>query len=559
VPDIDFTKVTDGATLYIPGSAIRNFSENMATLPGRVILVSGDCDETIPDAVLPGDAFKSFIESDKIIHWYSQNCTGVHPKLTPIPIGLDYHSDKTKSPVEQEAEFTAIKNASKPFWERTMQLYSNFHFNKQKDRQYTYDRDDAIAQIPADLIFYEPTYIPKINTYTNQSKYAFVASPHGNGLDCHRTWEALCLGCIPVVKTSGIDSLFADLPVLIVKNWSDITKQLLESTIAEFKDKKFNYDRITLKYWMDRINSGGAQSGGKRPVSPPYIIAKNVKRGGNGNSIFVTVVGGLGNQLYMYAAGIVAKNKLKMPLYLLPGPNPHTKEDYRVTLFKQGTPVDPSEMKPRTNSANKVLTQITAGTPHMGFVNTNIVANGTKNVLLPTSFYQNYKSILPAVPLIRTDFSNIFQEKYPELKGKIDSASTAFMHVRKGDYKEHSLPAEYYFRALDKMNGNGAIKNIFVISDDVPWCKEQKFETKTGKPLNWIDDPLKQKDELYTLYIMMLCLGGAIISASTFSSWGAILGPDQNPESMIIYPDIWITGPSQPIEFPPRWIVVNKY
>jgi len=109
------------------------------------------------------------------------------------------------------------------------------------------------------------------------------------------------------------------------------------------------------------------------------------------------------------------------------------------------------------------------------------------------------------------------------------------------------------------MNGNGAIKNIFVISDDVPWCKEQKFETKTGKPLNWIDDPLKQKDELYTLYIMMLCLGGAIISASTFSSWGAILGPDQNPESMIIYPDIWITGPSQPIEFPPRWIVVNKY
>jgi hypothetical protein len=33
--------------------------------------------------------------------------------------------------------------------------------------------------------------------------YAFVASPYGGGPDCHRTWEALILGCIPIVKSSG--------------------------------------------------------------------------------------------------------------------------------------------------------------------------------------------------------------------------------------------------------------------------------------------------------------------------------------------------------------------
>ena len=89
----------------------------------------------------------------------------------------------------------------------------------------------------------------------DQSKYAFVISPHGNGLDCHRTWEALVLGCIPIVKTSKIDYLYENLPVLIVKDWSDITKELLEKTVHDFKNRTFQPDRVTMKYWMDLINS----------------------------------------------------------------------------------------------------------------------------------------------------------------------------------------------------------------------------------------------------------------------------------------------------------------
>ena len=78
------------------------------------------------------------------------------------------------------------------------------------------------------------------------------------GLDCHRTWEALFLGCIPIVKTSPIDSLFEDLPVLIVKDWSDVTPKLLENTMKEFKKKEkngaFDYKKLTLKYWVNKIN-----------------------------------------------------------------------------------------------------------------------------------------------------------------------------------------------------------------------------------------------------------------------------------------------------------------
>jgi hypothetical protein len=93
------------------------------------------------------------------------------------------------------------------------------------------------------------------DSWNNQIKHAFVISPHGGGLDCHRTWEALVLGCIPIVKTSGLDSLYRDLPVLIVKDWSDVTDSLLQSTVRDFRDRVFNYDRLLLSYWVKLIET----------------------------------------------------------------------------------------------------------------------------------------------------------------------------------------------------------------------------------------------------------------------------------------------------------------
>lgn len=37
------------------------------------------------------------------------------------------------------------------------------------------------------------------------SNYAFVASPFGHGFECIRTIEALCLGCIVIMKKSFLD------------------------------------------------------------------------------------------------------------------------------------------------------------------------------------------------------------------------------------------------------------------------------------------------------------------------------------------------------------------
>jgi hypothetical protein len=112
-----------------------------------------------------------------------------------------------------------------------------------------------INEIPAECVFYEPERIKRFETWKNQIKYAFVLSPFGHGLDCHRTWEALCLGCIPIVIKSGLDPLYEGLPVLILNSYKEITTELLEKTIIEFKDKKWDMEKLKLEYWVNKINS----------------------------------------------------------------------------------------------------------------------------------------------------------------------------------------------------------------------------------------------------------------------------------------------------------------
>jgi len=263
VNEYDFTKLSENDLLYIKPDALYHFSSLLNNISKKIILVSNCSDYTIPNEVFPNNIeFLNLINSDKIIHCFFQNCIYDHPKITKIPIGMDYHTISNEnnhiwgsksSPFNQENLLINIKNNSLPFNERIIKCYSNFHFSV--NTKYGYDRLDAINNINKNLIFYEPVQINRIDSWKNQSQYAFVISPHGNGLDCHRTWEALILGCIPIVKKSDLDSLYTELPVLIVSEWSNITQKLLENIIIDFKNKVFNYDKLLLSYWTKIFDS----------------------------------------------------------------------------------------------------------------------------------------------------------------------------------------------------------------------------------------------------------------------------------------------------------------
>jgi hypothetical protein len=65
----------------------------------------------------------------------------------------------------------------------------------------------------------------KVNEYQQELlRSRFVLSPPGNGIDCHRTWEALYLGAIPIVKRKFWPFAHLDLPVVILDDWDDISE-----------------------------------------------------------------------------------------------------------------------------------------------------------------------------------------------------------------------------------------------------------------------------------------------------------------------------------------------
>jgi hypothetical protein len=261
-PELKTIKHIKNPIIYLCNSALTHFNTIVQYIDFPFILVSGDSDDIMPYDLLKPEIFDKFISNPFLLHWFSQNIDASHPKLTAIPIGLDYHTiadgkiepwwGEKETPVVQEKFIINLEKP--PFEERKLNIYCNFK-NSIRGRFGEKDRKTSLIQIPQDLLIIENEKITRKGTWKNMTKYAFVLSPHGNGLDCHRTWEALVLGCIPIVKKSSLDVLYEDLPVLIVDNWSDINKEMLQNTILKYSTAEFNYDKLTLKYWINLITT----------------------------------------------------------------------------------------------------------------------------------------------------------------------------------------------------------------------------------------------------------------------------------------------------------------
>ena len=84
------------------------------------------------------------------------------------------------------------------------------------------------------------------------AKSAYVISPPGGGIDCHRIWEALYLNTIPIVQNHASFSQFKHLPILFIDNWEDITIQYLRDDLHT-RDTDWNIDELKLDFWKNKI------------------------------------------------------------------------------------------------------------------------------------------------------------------------------------------------------------------------------------------------------------------------------------------------------------------
>jgi len=255
----------DGMSVYVCSDLLKFFvSTVLPKMNKRFVLVSGDSDLCVPREILTQNETARLLNSPYLIKWFLQN-TQIQNcnKMIQIPIGLDYHTisndpscnwkleNEGHLPREQESILMDIRNNSKPLSERKIKIYVNFTLTSDRFN----DRKESLEKINPDLMEINNNFTKRTINWEIITNYAFVLSPFGNGMDCHRTWESICLGSVPIVKAPNFRKLFEDLPVLIVNNWSDITQELLENTIQDFETKTFNYDKIKLNYWVSKINN----------------------------------------------------------------------------------------------------------------------------------------------------------------------------------------------------------------------------------------------------------------------------------------------------------------
>lgn len=212
------------------------FNEKAPLIKVPYILVTHNSDLNITER------FKRYLDGDKnLFAWFAQNVGFSHPKLINLPIGLENELWGRHYVDLLNRVRTASLGTEKKYL-----LYMNFTAGT-----------NAIARRPAYDYFVHKEFCHATNrmsieNYLQDATHAkFVVSPHGNGLDCHRTWEALYLGVIPVVKKSSLDPLYEDLPVVIVNDWSEVTREFLEAKYTQMMEQTFKMEKLYIPYWKE--------------------------------------------------------------------------------------------------------------------------------------------------------------------------------------------------------------------------------------------------------------------------------------------------------------------
>jgi hypothetical protein len=186
---------------------------------------------------------------DYVYRIYAINNVCDNDNVVTIPLGFqDYPSNHFKLIVEMLLKSKKI--------EKKHLLYMNFsiHTNltKRKECFETFKNYDWVTiQIN----------VSKEHFMNDMLFSKYVLSPEGTGIDCHRIYEAIACGSIPIIKKSEtrMDNFYENLPVVLIDDWKEITQEYLEENYNIYKSKldtwlKNNSGWIQPKFWIQNTH-----------------------------------------------------------------------------------------------------------------------------------------------------------------------------------------------------------------------------------------------------------------------------------------------------------------
>ena len=231
LPDVIFK----AKSIFIYTHALPLFFERVfPSLQEPITLLSHNSDHGVDNT------FKEYLDDNRIVKWFCQNRLINHPKLFSFPIGIA----NSQWEHGNQKLFKSIVNKNLP---KEFLVYKNFDIGTN-----SYERNlcHAVTQrngIPMS----SKTTIPEY--WDILAKSAFVISPPGGGIDCHRIWEALYFKTIPIVQSHISFSQFEHLPILFIDKWEDVTVARLRKE-AQALNINWDIKELKLDYWKSSIS-----------------------------------------------------------------------------------------------------------------------------------------------------------------------------------------------------------------------------------------------------------------------------------------------------------------
>ena len=284
---------------------------------------------------------------------------------------------------------------------------------------------------------------------------------------------------------------------------------------------------------------------------------------GRGKSITIKLVGGLGNQLFGYFAGLALARQHHVPLRLDVTDIRSIRNTHRVTLesFELEGDFFTRRQYPLVSrifeKTNKVFSRILKSKNYFS----EKVGFDSQLFNLPpgTSLHGYFQSYIYYQYCYPNNFQANIKNPSAWYKNKLDEIvdkNVLAIHVRRGDYVELEnlyglLSFDYYSKAFIEIKKYFYPDEIWVFSDDKVKAAdllsklehERVFIIESGGLIN----PAEHLS-------LMSKARGLIIANSTFSWWSAALSSNS---AVICCPNKWYKGMEDPeLLIPPNWIQI---
>ncbi len=289
--------------------------------------------------------------------------------------------------------------------------------------------------------------------------------------------------------------------------------------------------------------------------------------------VIVKLIGGLGNQLFQYAAGycLAERHKTLLKLdasHLNTDPQgAFTKREFELNIFKlepvfaTGAETSPFLKK----SSSRISRTVARKLPGL-FTKLYIAESGNayhkKFSTYPADtyldgFWQSEHYFKPVEDSIRKEFifRNPATGANEELIRKITQVNAVSLHVRRADYVNNkqvnnylgTCSVDYYQKAVNLLQEKCGPVELFIFSDDIPWCREN---LQWELPHTYIEHN-SGKNSWEDMRLMSHCKHN-IIANSSFSWWGAWL--NNNKAKLVVAPQKWFRSVENPDIYPTGWI-----